>query len=137
MLGKGLQLKITAMLVFFLWLVKSFKQYSLFSDFQYGFRSSQSTVDLLTVRSGATQALALVISKVFDRVWYADLLHKLKSYGISGLISGFSLLEGEWGESPSLPLAENLLIPSHLEKSPQQTLPTKFLFPPPKVDSPH
>ena len=69
----------------------------LFSDFQYGFRSSQST-DLLTVvsdriarafnRSGATRAVALDISKAFDRVWHAGLLHKLKSYGISGQIFG-------------------------------------------------
>ena len=44
-------------------------------------------------RSGATQAVALDISKTFDRVWHAGLLHKLKSYGISGqvfdLISSF------------------------------------------------
>ena len=72
-------------------------------DFQYGFRSSRSTADLLTVvsdtiarafnRSGATQAVALDIFKAFDRVWHAGLLHKLKSYGISGqifdLISSF------------------------------------------------
>ena len=47
-------------------------------NFQYGFRSSRSTADLLTVvsdriarafnRSGATRALALDISKAFDRV---------------------------------------------------------------------
>ena len=74
-----------------------------FSDFQYGFRSSRSTADLLTVvsdriarafnRSGATRAVTLDISKAFDRVWHAGLLHKLKSYGISsqifGLISSF------------------------------------------------
>ena len=69
-----------------------------FSDFQYGFRSSQSTIDLLTVvsdritwvfnRSGATRAVALDISKTFDRVWHAGLLHKLNSYGISGQIFG-------------------------------------------------
>ena len=51
----------------------------LFSDFQYGFRSSGSTPDLLIFvsdkivrafnRSGAT--LALDISKAFDRVWHA------------------------------------------------------------------
>ena len=50
----------------------------LFSDFQYGFRSSRSTADLLTVvfygiartfnTSWATQALALDISKAFNRV---------------------------------------------------------------------
>ena len=79
-----------------------------FSDFQCGFRSSQSTADLLTVvsdriarafnRSGATRAVALDISKAFDRVWHAGLLHKLKSYGISdqifGLISSF--LTNRW-----------------------------------------
>ena len=69
-----------------------------FSDFQYGFRSSRSTADLLTVvsyriarafnRSGATRVVALDISKAFDRVWQAGLLHKLKSYGISGQIFG-------------------------------------------------
>ena len=51
---------------------------SLFSGFQYGFRSSQSTGDLFTVasdriatafnRSGATRAVALDISKAFNRV---------------------------------------------------------------------
>ena len=39
-------------------------------------------------RSGATRAVALDISKAFDRDWYAGLLHKLKSYGISGQIFG-------------------------------------------------
>ena len=71
--------------------------------FQCGFRSSRSTAVLLTVvsdrisrafnRSEATEAVALDISKAFDRVWHAGLLHKLKSYGISdqifGLISSF------------------------------------------------
>ena len=59
-------------------------------------RSSRSIADLLTVvsdrisgtfnRSRATRAVALDISKAFDRVWHAGLLHKLKSYGISGQI---------------------------------------------------
>ena len=75
----------------------------LFSDFQYSFRSSQSNRDLLTVvsdriarafsRSGATRAMALDISKAFDRTWHAGLLQKLQSCGISrqifGLISSF------------------------------------------------
>ena len=43
--------------------------------------------------SEATQAVALDISKAFDSVWYAGLLHKLGPYGISdevfGLISSF------------------------------------------------
>ena len=70
----------------------------LFSDFQYGFRCSRSTADLLTVasdrnarafnRSVATRAVALDISKASDRVWHAGLLHKLKSYEISGQIFG-------------------------------------------------
>ena len=58
-----------------------------FFDFQYGFRSFQSTANLLTVvsdriarafsRSGATTAVAFDISKAFDRFWHAGLLHKL------------------------------------------------------------
>ena len=50
----------------------------LFCDFKYGFRSSRSTADLLTVvsdriarafnRSGATRAVALDISNAFNRV---------------------------------------------------------------------
>ena len=39
-------------------------------------------------RSGATRAVALDISKTFERVWHAGLLHRLKSYGISGQIFG-------------------------------------------------
>ena len=39
-------------------------------------------------RSGATQAVALDISKAFNRVWQAGLLHKLKSYGVPGQIFG-------------------------------------------------
>ena len=42
--------------------------------------------------SGATRAVAFDISKAFDRVWHAGLLHKLKSYGISGQINGLFLL---------------------------------------------
>ena len=74
-----------------------------FFDFQNSFRSPRSSTDLLTVisdsitrafnRSGATQVVALDISKAFDRVWHAGCLHKFKSYGISGqicdLISSF------------------------------------------------
>ena len=54
-----------------------------FSDFQYGFRSSRSTADLLTVISdrivkafncsGAALAVALDISKAFDRVCHAGI----------------------------------------------------------------
>ena len=81
-------------------IVDHLEKCGLFSDLQYGFRfrSCRSTADLLTVvsariarafnRSGATRAVALNISKAFDRVWHAGLLHKLKSYGISGQIFG-------------------------------------------------
>ena len=68
-------------------IVDHLEKCGLLSDFQYGFRSSRSTADLLTVvsnriarafnMSGATRA---------DRVWHAGLL--LKSYGISGQIFG-------------------------------------------------
>ena len=113
--GKGLQLKTTTLLVFFLWLVRSLKNlwiiellitlinvaFFLISSMVLGLY--WSTADLLTVvsdrigrafnRSWDTRAVALDISKAFDRVWQAFLLHKLKSYGIShqifGLISSF------------------------------------------------
>ena len=96
----SLLLKTTALLVFFLWLVvfkklvndmivDHLEKCSLFSEFQYGFRCSQSPAHLLTVVSdkiarafnslGATWAIALDISKAFDRVWHAGLLHKLKA----------------------------------------------------------
>ena len=70
----------------------------LFSYIQYGFRFSGSTADFLTVLSdriarafngsGAIRAVALDIFKAFNRVWRAGLLHKLKTYGISGQICG-------------------------------------------------
>ena len=79
-------------------IVDHLEKCGLFSDFEYGFRSCQSTADLLTVvsdriarafnRSGATRAVALDISRAFDRVWHAGLLHKLKFYRISGQIFG-------------------------------------------------
>ena len=65
-------------------IVDHLEKCDLLSDFQYGFRSSQSTANLLTVvsdrivgafnRSWATQAVTLDISKAFDRVWHAGLL---------------------------------------------------------------
>ena len=67
-----------------------------------------SSADLLTVvsdriarpfnKSGPTRAVALDISKTFDRVWHAGLLPKLKSYGISGQIFGLisSFLSNRW-----------------------------------------
>ena len=57
-------------------IVDRLEKCGLFSDFQYGFKSFQSTPDLLTVisdrisrafnRSGSTCVVALDISKVFD-----------------------------------------------------------------------
>ena len=79
MFGKGLQLKTTILLVFFLWLVKSFKKFvnnrivgclekcGLFLDFRYGFRSSLSTLDLLTVVSDR-------IARAFNRSGLLELL---------------------------------------------------------------
>ena len=86
MLEKVLQLKTTAQLVFFLWLIKCMKNLSItgllmtwinlvfFSDFQFDIRSSPSTADILTDlsyriarafnRSGTTRAVALNISNI-------------------------------------------------------------------------
>ena len=101
MSGKGLQVKTTALLVFFLWLVvfeklvnnrivDHLEKCSLFSDIQYGFRSSRSTADLLNVvsdriargfnRSGATQAVAIsgqiigLISSFLSHGWFRVVL---------------------------------------------------------------
>ena len=59
-------------------IVDQLEKCSLFSDFRYDFRSCRSTADLLTVvsdridrafnKSGDTRAVALDISKAFDRV---------------------------------------------------------------------
>ena len=87
MLGKGVQLKITTLLVFEKLIVDHLEKCGLFFNFQYGFRSFRSTADLPTVvsdritrafnRSGITQAVALDISKAFDRVWHAGLFTNL------------------------------------------------------------
>ena len=118
MLGKGLQPKTTVSLLSVVSkvfeklvnnrIVDHLEKCGLFSDSQYGFRSSRSTAEFLTVvseriarafnMSEATRAVALDISKPFDMVWHAGLLHKLKSYGISGQIFGFisSFLSNRW-----------------------------------------
>ena len=59
--------------------VDRLEECGVFPEFQYGFRSSRSTVDHLTVVSdrivrvfksfGATRAVTLDISNAFDRVW--------------------------------------------------------------------
>ena len=71
-------------------LLITYRNVTFFSDFQCGFRSSWSTtvvsdrIARVFNRSGTTRAVLLDISKAFDRVWQAVLLHKLKSYGMSG-----------------------------------------------------
>ena len=93
------------------------EKYGLFSDFQYGLRSSRSTANFLTVvsdriarafnKSGATGAVVLDVSKAFDRVWHAGLLHKLTSMEFQvrylALFLLFSVIDGFewfWMESP-------------------------------------
>ena len=60
-------------------IVNHLEKYGVFSNFQYGFRSSRSPAGLLTVvsdriatiafnRSSATRAVAVDIPKAFDRV---------------------------------------------------------------------
>ena len=61
-------------------IVDHLEKCDIFSDFQYGFRSSRSTPDLLTVvseriardfnGSAVSQAVALDISKAFDGFFY-------------------------------------------------------------------
>ena len=71
--------------------------FGLLSKFQYGFRSSRSAADLLTVVSDRNakafnRSGALDVLKAFGRVWYAGLLYKIKSYGISGRVFDFFYL---------------------------------------------
>ncbi len=72
---------------------------SIFSDHLYGFRKGRSTGDLLAFltdfwssslsRFGETFAVALDISKAFDRVWHKALLSKLPSYGLYPALCSF------------------------------------------------
>ena len=80
----------------------------LFSDFLYGFRSSLSTADLLTSvsdgiarafnRSGATRAVALDISKAFERfgklVFFTNLSHMEFQVRCLTLFLLFSVIDG-------------------------------------------
>ena len=43
---------------------------------------------MLLIKQACIRAVAPNISKDFDRVWHADLFHKLKSYGVSGQMFG-------------------------------------------------
>ena len=84
-------------------IVDHLKKCDLFSDFQYGFRYSHLTAHILTFarvfnKSGTTRAVALDISKAFDRVWHAGLLQKCQLHGISSQIFGLisSFLSNRW-----------------------------------------
>ena len=89
-------------------IVDHLEKCGLFCAFQYDLRSSWSTEDILTVvfhriarsfnSSASTWAVALDITKAFDRVWHAGVLRKLTSYRISGQIFdfSFSFLSNEW-----------------------------------------
>ena len=92
-------------------IVDHLEKCGLFSDFQYGFRSSRSTADLLTVvsdriawafnRSGATRAVALDISKAFDRVWHASISFRFRfSYKDVYLNSFFPRTAKLWNSLP-------------------------------------
>ncbi len=73
------------------WFLKHLSRFNLLPDRQYNFRKERSTGDLLAFltnswssslcRFGETFAVALDISKAFDRVWHKSLLSKLPSYG--------------------------------------------------------
>ena len=79
-------------------IVDHLERSGLFSDFQYGFRSFRSTAHLLRVaadriasaynRSSATQAVTFDMTKTFEIVSHAGLLHKLRSYRLLGHIFG-------------------------------------------------
>ena len=73
-------------------LLKYLEAHNIINDRQYGFRKQRSTGDLLTYvthlwnnaieQHGESRAVALDISKAFDRVWHDGLLSKLRSYGM-------------------------------------------------------
>lgn len=75
------------------------KLYKYTNQKQYGFHFTRATANVLLAiteflyqaldKNDEAQAVALVISMVFDRVWHAGLLYKLQSYGIIGQIFGF------------------------------------------------
>ena len=79
---------------------------NLLSDRQYGFLPGRSTGDLLSLLTnswsssfdsfGETFAVALDISKAFDRVWHKALISKLPSYGFYPSLCSFlsSFLSG-------------------------------------------
>src|SRR3978361_1019924 len=74
-------------------ILKPLETAGIINDSQYGFRHQRSTGDLLAYVTyiwksamegfGESQAVALDISKAFDRVWHQALLNKLPCYGFS------------------------------------------------------
>ena len=80
-------------------ILKHLESNNLLSDRQYGFRKGRSTADLLAYLSdswsssfrdfGESFAVALDISKAFDRVWHKALISKLPSYGIYPSLCAF------------------------------------------------
>ena len=100
MLEKGLQLKTSTLLclenLYIVDLLIISGNKLIFSDFQYGFWSSCSTANVLTVvtdkikrvfnRSGTTWTVALDISKAFGRIWHPGVLHELNAHVIWGQV---------------------------------------------------
>ena len=98
---KGLQLKTTALLVSFLWLlvfeklvnnriVDHLEKCCLFSDFQYGFRSSPSTAHLLTVY--LMELLGLLTGLGLPELWHLIYARLLTGFGILAFCTNVSLM---------------------------------------------
>ena len=98
-------------------IVDHLEKCGLFSDFQYGFRSSRSTADLLTVvsdriarafnKSGATRAVALDISKLLTGIGMLVIFTNLSLMEFQviylALFLLFSVIDGfEWFRMGSL-----------------------------------
>ena len=77
-------------------LMNHLEKESLLSQHQFGFRPGLSAADLLTSLThqwlscintgGAVRVLAVDIAGAFDKVSHLGVLHKLRSYGIAGLL---------------------------------------------------
>ena len=90
-------------------LVDHLEEGGLFADIGYGFRSSCSTADPLTIIADGiarafnifvvAQIVGCDIPKPVDRVWHAGLHHKRDSHGIHGhvfkVISSFMVLDSK------------------------------------------
>ena len=85
----------------FKYVYNHFLENNILTSFQSGFRRGDSTVNQLSYLYNTfcqaldagkeVRAIFCDISKAFDRVWHAGLIHKLKSAGISGnLLSWFT-----------------------------------------------